>query len=453
MEQSQRREEILEGSLIKIIMIISLPILITNLIDSIYSIIDSLFISEVGHLELAVVTLVSPIMDTFNAIGVGLSIAGSSLIARFIGTNDLKKAYCLCKQLILLSLLVGGGVALYSNVFSQDILRKASITENMLIYANSYFKLIMLSIPCSFITLTYLAIKRAQGNTSETMKINLYSLSVKLILSYIFIFIYHWGLIGVGIATLLAKGFCALVAIKDIFFNEKGREITQGSWQIKWHEMLQIIRISLPLIIEKSLISFGFVMINKHILEFGDFVVEAYGITNKINSILFKTSAGFGTALAVIVAQNLGVQNTERVKVATKRMLQIGVLFAIITLGMMMPFRLQIASLYAEPSHPTYQHIVNAMTVFTPSVIAWVITEVIMGFFQGAALTQYNLMVSVLRIYVFRLPVVMFLKLPIWDLNEYAIWYAMLISNILSALFCLFLYNLKKKDLKSLTIK
>lgn len=448
MEQSQRREQILEGSLIKIIMIISLPIIITNLIDSVYGIIDSLFISSVGSLEVAVVTFVSPIEDTFNAIGVGLSIAGSSLVARHIGRNDMKKAYDLCRQLILLVIMVGAGVALFGNVFSEFLLRKASITENMLKAANTYFKLTIISVPCSFMTLTYLAIKRAQGNTKETMKINIYSLVIKLVLSYLFIFIFNWGLIGVGFATLAARGTCAMIAIKEIFLSKKNHEIAAGKWVPRWEGISKIMSISWPLIIEKSLISFGFVMVNKYVLVFGEPVLAAYGITNKVNSILFKTTAAFGTALSVIIAQNLGAQNDERAKEATKKMIFIGVAFSIGALMIMMPFRAQIASMFADPSNPTYQHIINAMTVFTPSVIAWAITEIVMGVFQGAALTKYNLMVSLLRIYVFRLPVVILLTQPFWGLGEYAIWYSMLISNSLSAAFCLLLYQVKKNSLR-----
>ncbi|MFI3172832.1 MAG: hypothetical protein R3Y58_10795, partial [Eubacteriales bacterium] len=94
-----------------------------------------------------------------------------------------------------------------------------------------------------------------------------------------------------------------------------------------------------------------------------------------------------------------------------------------------------------------YQHIINAMGVYTASIIPWGITECVLGIFQGTGYTMYNLMISLVRIYVLRVPVVIILCLPIWGLGEYGIWYAMLLSNFLCAFFSLSTYLIKRKQI------
>lgn len=448
MNTDKKSEQILEGPLWKIMLIISLPIVMTNFIDGMYGIIDSLFIASVGSKEVAVVTFVSPIEDTFNAIGTGLSIAGASILAKYIGMKDIKKMGTVVKQLILLGLFLGLGVAVGGNLLSSVILDAASVTPEMFDMASAYFKVTILSVPCWFMTLIYLAIKRAQGNTKETLKINILMLVVKMLLSFIFIFVLDLGIMGVAYATVTAKLSCALMAIKELFFTEKNKEMIQSAWKLDFRMLGHIGWVALPLILEKSLVSFGFVTINKYVLAYGEPVLAAYGITNKVNSVLFKATAAFGTGLAVIVAQNLGANNKERVKEATNKMLLLAMSFATIFVSMLIPARTVIAGIFTEgASDPTYQHIIDAMGVYTLAVIPWAVTEVMLGVYQGTGKTTYNLMVSLMRIYVFRIPVIMLLMIPALGLEEYSIWYAMLISNILSALFAYIVYVVRKEKL------
>lgn len=447
MNRTDNSERILSGPLLKIIAIVVFPIIVTNFIDGIYGIIDSLFIAKIGSLEVAVVTFTSPIQDTFNAIGVGLTIAGSSLIATYIGMGKQKKVKSIIMQLLILGIGIGLGIVAIGMIFSKQILLRASITENLLPLANNYFKFVILSIPLNFISLIYLAVKRAEGNTKESMKINLYGLAVKLISTYVLLFIFNFGINGVGIATILSKGFCAIISIKELFFNKHTSSLVLNEIEVKFKTMRRILLVALPLIMEKSLISFGFIIVNKYILEFGESVLSAYGITNKINSVLFKSTSAFGMALAVMVAQNLGANQMDRVKKSIQITLALAVSFALVSVSLLLPFKYQIAGFFVPTDDPTFTHIINAMSIYTLSIIPWAITEVVMGIFQGSGQTKYNLIVSLIRIYIFRVPTVIILSLPIWGLNEFSIWYAMLISNILSALFSLTLYIIKKEKL------
>ncbi len=437
--------DILNGNILSIIVWISIPIIITNFIDGFYGIIDSWFVSSIGSLEVAAVTFVSPIYETINAVGVGLSIAGGSLVGRYLGQKDDEKVSNTMEQLSIIALVIGCIMGIGSCIFAKQILIHASATENILGAAENYFRIIALTEPFWFLTLVYMAIRRAQGDTKATMKINMWSLILKIIFSAIFIFVFNMGIIGVALSTLLAKVLCSVPPILALFFKDPLVDIKKA--KIRMPVIKGILIVAIPLILEKSMVSYGFVLINGYIVEFGEPVLAAYGLTNKVNTVIFKMTSAVGTGISVIVAQNLGAKNIDRVKEVIQKGVVMAIAFACVCALCVVPFRAQIAKMFLETTDPTYQHMVNAMGIYTISVIPWAITELSLGVFQGTALTGYNLLISLMRIYVFRLPTLAILTLPALALNESAIWYAMLISNILSAMFSFSLVIFRRKDI------
>ncbi len=441
------KADILNGQLDKVIWIIIIPIIATNLIDGLYGIIDSLFVANVGSLAVASVTFVSPLQDTFNAVGIGLSLAGCGLIATYIGAQDEERARKMMGHVLSIGCLIGFGLSAFAFFFSEFILRQSGITETLLPDANLYLQLTSWSVGLNFIILLYLAVERAQGNTKQAMTINLLSLGLKIVFCYLFTITVDWGIAGIGLATVLAKGICAVICLVSLMSKKKERYLKLVEYKWKFSIMKALMITALPLIIEKSMVSYGFVIINKYVLSFGEAVLAAYGITNKVNSVFFTAVTAFGYGLAVIVAQNVGAQNIERTKAAVWKTMLYALMTAVFYLAFLIPLRPWIAELFVEVSDPTYQHVINAMGIYTASILPWAFTECVLGIFQGTGYTMYNLLISIVRIYVLRVPVVALLCMPMWGLEETGIWIAMLASNVLCAGFSLSVYMLKRKKI------
>ncbi len=439
--------DILKGQLDKVIWIIIIPIIATNLIDGLYGIIDSLFVASVGSLAVASVTFVSPLQDTFNAVGIGLSLAGCGLIATYIGAQDEERARKMMGHVLSVGCLIGFALSAFAFCFTDFILINSGATETLLPDASLYLRFISWSVGLNFIVLLYLAVERAQGNTKQAMTINLLSLGLKIVFCYLLTVVVDWGIAGIGLATVLAKGICAIVCVISLMSKKKKRylKLVEYKWELSIIKVLVIT--ALPLVIEKSLVSYGFVIVNKYVLSFGEAVLAAYGITNKVNTVFFMAVTAFGYGLAVIVAQNVGAKNIERAKQAVWKAMGYALLTALLYLCFLIPLRPWIAELFVEISDPTYQHVINAMGIYTASILPWAITECVLGIFQGTGYTMYNLLISIVRIYVLRVPVVMILSMPIWGLEETGIWLAMLLSNIFCAMFSISIYLLKRKKI------
>ncbi|MFI3231428.1 MAG: MATE family efflux transporter [bacterium] len=446
MSVKNMKTDILNDKMERVMWVIMIPIIMTQLIDGFYGIIDSLFVANVGSLAVSSVSFVGPIQDTLNAIGTGLTLAGASLIAKFIGSKDEEKASKMIGQLITIGVGIGFLVSAGTFIFSDFILLRSGITEQLLPDATLYLKITAWGTVLNFIVIIYLAIERAQGNTKQASVINAWSLILKIVFCYIFTVIFDFKIAGIGWATIFAKGICAIICIKSMVSKKVDRPISLESLGLDVNLIKVLFITATPLIIEKTIIAYSFVITNKYVLVFGEEVLAAYGITNKINSLFFKAVSSFGLGLSVIVAQNLGGGNIARAEEAIKKAMTYSTILAVACLALVLPFKYQVAAMFMPESDPTYIHIINAMSVYTAAVIPWAITESAMGIFQGTGNTIYNLITSIVRIYVFRVPVVIIFSNPALGFGEFGIWYAMLLSNIFSAIFAYGLYKVKKKQ-------
>ncbi|GKX29425.1 MATE family efflux transporter [Vallitalea longa] len=443
----KRRHMILQGNLWQVILILSVPVVINNFVQSVYNFIDVLFVANIGSKEVAAISFVSPINNLILRVGMGFAIAGTTLIAREIGREDYDRAKLISVQLINFCLMLGSILLIVGFFFSKEILIMMSATDELVSIANLYFKINILSIVFVFINTVYFAIKRARGATLETMIVNTMSVIIKVICSAIFINVMKKGLVGLAVSTIIATMFVSIYAVYDLFIKETNFRLSLKKFRFNKKIISSIFIIGFPLMIEKSSVSYSFIMINKYVLGYGESVLAAYGITNRINSLAFSSVMGFGTAVAVIIGQNLGAKQSKRAKDAVTKTFIIAIITSIVIISVILVLRYNIAGLFSKGDEELLRHTVNAMSVYSISVIPWGIFQVVIGVFQGTGHTKYNLLLSLIRLYIFRLPVVVLLS-TYSNLNEYSIWYSMLISNILTAVLSIIIYMRIKKDLR-----
>ncbi|GAA0178892.1 MATE family efflux transporter [Clostridium sediminicola] len=445
-----RREEIINGGLWKTIILLSIPLFINNFINAAYNFIDTLFVANIGGGEVAAITFVGPLNTLVIAIGDGLAIGGTFLIARKVGNVKYKEAKEISLQLIGISIILGIIVSIMGFLFSENILRLLKCTKNLMPVAHTYFKLTILSSPFLFINTSYIGIKRAEGDTLTAMYVNFGAVLLKILLTYIFIFKLNFGIKSLAYSTIIASVCISVFATYDMFYKISNMKLSFKNFKFNSKVLYALFIIAIPVILEKSSISYGFLMVNQYVIAYGEKVLAAYGITNKINSLAFSSVTGFGTALVTIISQNLGANQIDRAKEAVKKTMIISISVSIVVIVCILIFKVQIATLFAKEDTIILSYTINAMTVYSSSVVAWAIFQVVIGVFQGSGYTKYSLYISLTRLYIFRLPIVIVFS-NYTNLGEYSIWYAMLFSNILTAIFSLIFYfktNWAKTNLK-----
>ncbi|UJF15709.1 MATE family efflux transporter [Jeotgalibaca sp. MA1X17-3] len=436
-------KEILEGNINKTIIKIASPVAVNNLFFGLYGLVDILFVSQIGALELATIVFIQPIESLFVAIGDGLAIGSTSMIGKEIGAGRSGKH--IMHQLLILAFLIGSISALLVFLFTRPILLLFSIDPSLLEMATTYFRILSFNILLLFMNRAYYGIKRAQGETMGITVVNTTSIIVKLVFLVVTIFVFDLKFAGVLLSTFMGNAVITGFALYDLFINKRIVS-KKDPILIRWDEIKQILTIGFPIMIEKSTMSFGQIIVNKYALAYGVGVLTAFGITNRINSVIFSFLTGFGTGVSILVAQNLGAKNYERVKKFVNQSFIISCTLAFSTISILIIFRTPVAALFTNQDSEVLRHTVNAITVYSVSAIPWAAMQIVIGYFQGTGQTKFNLMISFSRLYVFRIPII-FILTQISSLGEYSVWLGMLISNTLVAIFGYFFLRKKQMEL------
>jgi putative MATE family efflux protein len=330
MEFQSKRDLILNGKMPKVILVLSGPIMLNNFIQTIYNLTDTYWVSHLGSTEVAAITLIWPIIFFIMALGLGISIAGTALISQYIGSNDIEDATNVAGQLILFSSifsLVFGVLGAFSAWY---IVRLMGGEGKLLKDASDFLKIVFIGMPMMFIFFSFNSIKQGQGDTITPMKYSALSVALNIILDPIFIFTFGLGVKGAAIATVLSRGIFAFYAMYKLFNQSEGIHLNISHLKLNKELLLKIIKIGLPSSIGQSTAALGFAVLNMFILSFGKPTMAAFGIGNRINSLVLMPAMGIGSALSTIVGQNLGADNIKRAKKAVKTSAILTTIFLVI---------------------------------------------------------------------------------------------------------------------------
>lgn len=451
----KKRNLMLNDNMWKTIVLISLPVAITSMVSAIFNLFDAYFSSSIDSSSLAATVFVGPINSVIYAMSGGLGVAATAMIAKSIATKDYAKARKIYGQMLFITLVISALCLFVFQVFTKEVLMLCGASDDLLHNATAYFRITMLALPLKFYSDVYTGQQRAIGNNKKIMILNFISIGVKFILSYILVIQLKFGIEGLGISTLVSTCVLAFFAIYHNFFKKTELKVRIKELTLDFKLMWVLFIFALPIIIEKSTQSFGVLITNKLVVSLGETILSAYGVINKINSIAFGFSTGLGIAIVGIVSQNIAVGNIARIKEAQKKALIIGMGTVVFSLTIIFSLNNWIATLFAtNDSGYVDQELIDkilvGMKIYTISVIPWTIMQVYFGIFQGLKKSKYVMIVSVVRLWIFRVGLVWFL-LKFTNMGEYAIWYGMLISNTLAMITSFIIYNfvVKKKILNN----
>ena len=440
MDYNNKRNMILKGNMVRLILTLSAPIMINNSIQTIYNLADTYWVSRIGDTQIAAITLVWPIIFLMISIGIGISIAGTAIISQYIGAGLLEKAEIVAGQVISISFLISAAIGFPSAYFASSIVSAIGGTGELLSEATSYLQVIFIGLPMMFLFFSFTTIKQGQGDTLTPMKYGALSLLLNIILDPIFIFVFGLGVKGAAMATVLSRGLFAIYAIYKLFINDDIDSITINKKLLKPNiiDSKKLLSVAIPSSVGQATEAFGFTILTMFVLSFGESTVAAFGITNRINSLILMPAMGIGTALATIVGQNIGADNIKRSKQAVKTSALLSTVFLGVGGIIILLSADNLIGLFTNNDEVLSQgtYFLKLITLALPLMGFY---RVFIGTFQGSGHTVLSMMLMTSRLWVFRIPLVVILKNATY-LGEKSIWFAMILSNVLICLISFGMY-------------
>lgn len=434
MIKNKNREKILEGNIKKAIIALSLPIMLGNAIQTIYQVVDMFWVSRLadGDHAVAAINFVWPIIFVTIAFGIGINIAGTSIVAQFTGLNKEAEAKKVSGQLISFSFVFSLTLGILGVLFGRNLLAATGASGAMYDLSWEFLSIIFAGMPTMFLFFAFQSIKQGQGDTLTPMVLAGGSVILNIILDPIFMFTLNMGIAGAAWATVVSRALSSIAGLYLLFFTDNGLRLSLTDLRFNPVVLKKIIRVGLPAALGNSVEGFGFMVLNIFVLGFGSFSVAAFGIGNKINSLVLMPAMGIGAALAAIVGQNLGADQTDRATQAVKEAMKLSVTLLILGGGLLFFLAPLVVGIFSNEPIVLEQGIYY-LRVISISLPLMGIFQSFVGAFQGSGHTVTAMLITTGRLWALRIPLILVLQ-NLTTLAEKSVWYAMATSNLLICL-------------------
>lgn len=441
MTKKINRDLILSGNMLQAILSLAIPVVINSFLQTMYNLTDTFWLGRLGTEELAAINLISPLQNIVINFGSGITVAGSVLIAQYVGARQDQDAKSMANHVFSCAMIFAVVCALLCFLFTPGIVTWLGAKGNTFQFSKAYMQIVILDIPFLYMINIFAAINQAQGDTVRPMLLNLFGISLNIILDPLLMVVCKWGVQGAAMATLVSVICPALIALIALHNRKKMIYINLRSHRFEKEKVLNILKIGLPTAIGGSTMQFGFLLMTRSVLKYGTEAMAAYGIGNKVNAMISLPSNGIGSAVATIVGQNVGAGQLERADRGYKLSMRISVVF--LFLGGLILSRTTIST--AIVSIFSEDMAVIGMAAEFLSIMAFCcftngIYNSTMGLFQGSGHTEVTMAVDAARLWVFRFATLFVCE--VWlKMGVRSIWYSVVVSNALSAVAIYVIYR------------
>ncbi len=436
-----------ENPIWKGIIALSIPVFLVNILKTLHDVVDGIFLGQVpdvGGVSISTsmqsaVALTWPVYFIFLSFGMGLSVAGNSLIGQYIGKNDKENAKKYALNTVILSLLLGLFFNAFLYLFAPNILHYMGAAGSDFDYALTYIRIRSFEFPVLFLSFSFQAVRQATGDTVTPVIISAISIVVNIILTPLLILVFNMGIVGAGVSTLIAHWFM-LPFILFFFINAKnGIKLHLARDQVQTYVMGDIMKIAIPASSGQSIQALGFVILNSFIYSYGTETSAAFYIGNRINSLIMFPVSAISSIVAIYIAQNVGAGNIQRAKKSFRSGMFLGVCFMVIGAMFIIPFRGALVGLFNH--NPDTIALASEYTLYLHlGLPLMAVFQTYLATFQGSGDTKYAFVMAVIRLWILRLPLVL-LAMHFTSLGPAGIWYSILMSNVLIVFVGMFLYS------------
>ena len=425
----------------KLLVTMSLPIMISMLIQALYNIVDSIFVAQIGENALTAVSLAFPVQNLIIAVGIGTGIGINSLLSRRLGERRFDDANAAAENGILLSLCNWLVFAIFGGLFSEAFFRAFTENPEIISMGTDYLTVCtVFSFGC-FMQFACERILQATGITIYNMITQATGAIINIILDPIMIFglfgFPRLGVKGAAIATVIGQ---IVAMLMGLWFNaKKNKEVHMDFRHFRPNARIigEIYKVGVPSIVMQSIGTVMTIGMNKILIAFSETAVAVFGVYFKLQSFVFMPIFGLTNGLVPIVAYNYGARKRTRITASIR--LALVYALSIMALGLLIfqLFPVPLLRLF-KASDALLSIGVPALRIISISFLGAGVGIVLSSVFQAMGNGVLSLTMSVARQLAVLLPVA-------WLMARFvgldAVWAAFPVSEYVSVTIALFMYR------------
>lgn len=325
----------LEDPMIRVIPAIAIPMIISAVIDSIYNLADTFFVSGLGEAATAAVAINDSLMNVLRAIAMGFAMGAASYISRLMGAKKDKQACNVATTTLTLGAAFSLVVGLICFAFRGWIVDLLGSTAEAHQHSVDYATWILLAAPFTTANVIMNQLLRSEGSTKIAMVGMCSGCILNCLLDPLFINVFQWGVGGAAAATALSKVFsCSVLAIPYIRKTAM-LELSPKHLYFDKKNMLEVARMGIPVFLRMSLMSFGGIVSNNVAKDFGTAVLAGIAVANKLYRLIGSVIMGFAQGFNPVCGFCWGARKYKRAKESYTTTLMMGFVGALV-LGLLM---------------------------------------------------------------------------------------------------------------------
>jgi len=432
MKETDQAAELGTENVWRLLVQYAIPSVIAMTASSLYNITDSIFIGHgVGALALSGMAITFPLMNLAAAFGSLVGVGAAALMSLRLGQKDYASANAILGNVFILNLILGSLYTLLVLVFLDPILLFFGASSKTLPYAREYMQIISAGNVVTHMYLGLNALLRATGQPQKAMRTILASVFINAILAWLFIFVFHWGIRGAGLATVSAQ---ALMLIRQIrLFSDRNNlvHLRRETFRLKARIVKDSLAIGLAPFLMNAAGSVIVIVINQGLIHYGgDLHVGAYGIINRVVFLFAMVVLGINQGMQPIAGYNFGAGQFDRVNRVLRHaiLLATGVMTTGFLIGQLFPHAVAAAFTTDEALIGLVVPAMRIVFLFFPIVGFQMVTS---NFFQSIGMAGKAILMSLTRQILYLLPCL--LILPRF-FGVRGIWYSLPTADLLASI-------------------
>jgi putative MATE family efflux protein len=413
---SGKEESFTTGSIRRAIFMLSIPMILEMLMESIFAIVDIFYVSQVSVNAVATIGLTESVITLVYAIAIGLSMAATAVVARRVGEKDLKGASQAAVQVIFLGTAVAIVISVFGILYPKEILGLMGAEPDLIEEGYGYTKVLLGGNITIMLLFLINAIFRGAGNASIAMWTLILSNGLNIILDPIFIFgfgpIEAHGVEGAAIATTIGRGSAVVFQLGILFFGYSRIKIAFKDLVLQVSVMWNLIKVSLGGIGQFLIGTSSWVFLMRIMSEFGSEVLAGYTIAIRVMMFTLMPAWGMSNAAATLVGQNLGAKQPERAETSVWITGKYSAIFMLLVSVVYLAFAPQIIALFTEEVE-VIENGSLCLRVIAAGYLFYGYGMVIINAFNGAGDTKTPTYINFVCFWLFQLPFAYFLAITL----------------------------------------
>mgnify|MGYP001627051376 CR=1 FL=1 len=444
------KSRLTEGDLLGPMVALAWPMVVIQLLQVAYNVADTAFLGAYSADAVAALSLAFPIVFLMISIGGGFTAAGAILVAQYSGAGADRDADRIAGQTLVFVTIVAVAVGALGYLITDPVLAllpaDAATQERIVPLASDYLRIYLLGTPFLFGFFVFVSLMRGYGDTRTPMRVMFVSVAVNVALDPLLIFgigpFPALDVRGAALATIFSRLVATLIGLYVLFGTDAGPDIRRSDLVLNRADVSDIVRLGVPSTIEQSASSLAFIALTAMVVTFSPAIVAAYGLGNRIVSLVFLPAMGLSQAVDTVVGKNLGAERPDRAERGSRLAMGVtaGVMALLTGVVYLAPAPIAGVFLTAEGTGNALAYSVEYLQVAAFMFVPMGVLQILLGTFRGAGNTKTAMLFSVATLWFVRVPATYVLAFTLgWA--EDGIWLAVVLGDVVGCLLALAWYS------------